>query len=448
MGGGSGRWWGGIRMDAKSATPVPTRLGQSFWGARCQPRDGVLACSRSLTGRFWMAAGSLRPSHVPIHVQPTCVALVQADAPPRRGIISKSQSRLQPVLILAVAMALSATAVHGQSKTSSFSNDDLRISVSEPDRSSADSAVRVYKHLNYARTPAGMAARSKAGASRQSTAASATDAAAGIAGDDFTQNPGDVTYQGGPTVQYAVSHAVYLNPGEECTIASCWGDPEGFLNKVGASDFIRILDQYVGLEGNHRYTRGPRAVLTGALSTIPLSESDLIAILHGVVARTRAGGYENIYHLFLPPGVDTCFDAPSNDECYSPDNPATFVFCAYHDSVTYTDLGHVLFTVEPWQGSTSGCEDSPVGAPNSQLIDSTDDTLSHELFETISDPDGTAWWNATDLSLYGNEMADECLFIGPDNYFAEPTFPIDGHLYRVQSEYSNHRHACAITPRD
>lgn len=77
--------------------------------------------------------------------------------------------------------------------------------------------------------------------------------------------------------------------------------------------------------------------------------------------------------------------------------------------MTFTDLGHVLFTVEPWQGSTSGCEDSPVGAPNSQLIDSTDDTLSHELFETISDPDGTAWWNAADLSLYGNEMADECL---------------------------------------
>jgi hypothetical protein len=354
--------------------------------------------------------------------------------------------KLQPILILAVAMTLSTTTIHGQSNTSSFSNDDLSVSVSDADRSSAASAVHVYKHLDYARTPAGTAARSKSAASPQSIAASAT--AAGIAGDDFTQNPGDVTYQGGPTVQHAVSHAVYLNPGGECTIASCWGDPERFLDDVGESDFIHILDQYVGLQRNQRYTRGPRAVLTGALSTTPLSESDLIAILHGVVARTGAGGYGNIYHIFLPPGVDTCFDAPSNNECYSPDNPATFAFCAYHDSVTYTDLGHVLFTVEPWQGPTSGCEDSPVGAPNSQLIDSTDDTLSHELFETISDPDGTAWWNATDSALYGNEMADECLFIGPDNYFAEPTFPMDGHLYRVQSEYSNGKHACAISPHD
>lgn len=361
--------------------------------------------------------------------------------------MSNSQLRLQQFLILAVAMTLSTTAVHGQSKTSSFSNNDLSISVSDSDRSISAGAVRDYKHLNYARTPAGTAARSSAAASRQSISASAT-AANGIAGDDFTQNPGDVTYQGGPTVQYAVSHAVYLNPDRECTIASCWGDPERFLDSVGESDFIHILDQYVGLQGNHRYTLGDRAVLTGALPATPLSESDLIAILHGVVARTGAGGYGNIYHLFLPPGVDTCFDAPSNNECYSPDNPATFAFCAYHDSVTFSDLGHVLFTVEPWQGPTSGCQDSPVGAPNSQLIDSTDDTLSHELFETISDPDGTAWWNAADLSLFGNEMADECLIIGPNNYFFEPTFPIDGHLYRVQSEYSNDKHACAISPHN
>jgi len=361
--------------------------------------------------------------------------------------MSNSQPRLQHFLILAVAMTLSTTAVHGQSNTSSFSSNDLGISVSDGDRSSAADALRDYKHPNYARTPAGTAARSSAAASRQSISASAA-AAAGIAGDDFTQNPGDVAYQGGQTVQYAVSHAVYLNPGRECTIAACWGNPERFLDDVGESDFIHILDEYVGLEGSHRYTLGDRVVLTGALPATPLSESDLIAMLHAVVARTGAGGYRNIYHLFLPPGADTCFDAPYNNECYSPDKPATFAFCAYHDSVTYSDLGHVLFTVEPWQGPTSGCEDSPVGAPNSQLIDSTDDTLSHELFETISDPDGTAWWNSAYSPLYGYEMADECLFYGPGNYLSEPTLPIDGHLYRVQSEYSNDKHACAISPHN
>ncbi len=353
-------------------------------------------------------------------------------------------------LIIATPLLAAGEPSNLADKTSSFSNDDLNISVSDADRWSAAGAVRVYKHLSYARTPAGTVAR-KAAASRQSTTASATAATAGIGGivgDDFTQNPGDIAHQGGPVVQYAASHAVYLNPGGECTIASCWGDPERFLDDVGESDFIHILDEYVGLRGNQRYILGPRAVLRGALPADPLSESDLIAILHGVVARTGAGGYGNIYHLFLPPGVDTCFDAPYNNVCYSPDNPATYVFCAYHDSVTYTDLGHVLFTVQPWQGAPE-CADSPVGNPNSQLIDSTDDALSHEFFETISDPDGTAWWNAREPYLYHDEMADECLFYEPDHlYWAPPTFRVDGHLYRVQSEYSNQKHACAISPHD
>jgi len=359
--------------------------------------------------------------------------------------MSNSRSRLHPSLILAAAMSLTTAAVHGQSATSSFSKDDLRITVSAADQLSAASAVHVYSHVHYARTAAGMAARSAAAASRKPAAAPAISAP-GIVGPSFTENPGNVTYQGGLAVQYAVSHAVYVNPGQQCTIASCWGNPEGFLSDVGQSEFMHILDQYLAIQSNGRYTVGSRAVLTGALPNNPLAESDLIAILHGVVAATGAGGYGNIYHLFLPPGVDTCFGANSSSGCYSPDNPSTFVFCAYHDSVTYSDLGHVLFTVEPWQGAGSGCEDSPVGAPNSQLIDSTDDTLSHELFETISDPDGTAWWNAVDLALYGNEMADECLFIGPTNYFAPPTFSINGHLYRVQSEYSNEKRACAVAP--
>jgi hypothetical protein len=347
------------------------------------------------------------------------------------------------VSIVVLALCLNVPAAFSQSKSSLFRSDDLHVSVSDADRASAQSAVRVYKHAYFSRTPVGLAARHQAA---QPHSAGAKKSSSAIAGDDFTQNPGDVTYQGGPTVAYAVSHAVYVNPGGACTIASCWGNPEGFLDDVGESDFIHVLDQYVGLFSSNRYTLGRRAVVTAPLVENPLSESDLIAILHGVVAKTGAGGYGNIYHLFLPPGVDTCFDAPANNVCYSPDNPATFAFCAYHNSVTYSDLGHVLFTVEPWQGPTSGCEDSPVGAPNGQLTDSTDDTLSHELFETISDPDGDAWWNDTNLALGGNEIGDECLFFGSDGFLILPTFFADGHLYRTQSEYSNEKHACAISP--
>jgi len=365
--------------------------------------------------------------------------------------MSTHRSKLIPALgcarLFAVLVFLLATpAVFAQSSASAFRRDDLHVRVTDADRVAAQNTVHVYRHPYYARTPAGLAARHDAAAALSRSASSAKSIIQN-SGDDFTQNPGDVTFQGGPIIPFAVSHAVFINPGGACTIASCWGDPEHFLDDVGESDFVHLLDQYTGITARDRYTVGSRAVLTDPILENPLSESDLVAILHGVVAQTGLAGYGHIYHLFLPPGVDTCFDPPFNHVCYSPDVPATFVFCAYHDSKDLPDFGHVVFTVEPWQGPGSGCEDPAQGAPNGQLIDSTDDTLSHEFSETISDPDGTAWFNGTALPLLGAEIGDECLFLGP-NGLIEPTFKINKHLYRVQSEYSNAKHACAISPHN
>jgi hypothetical protein len=345
------------------------------------------------------------------------------------------------IAVAAVALiALSVPLSRAQSNPSSSSSDDVNISVSDADRASATGAKLTFRHANYARTPAGAAARQKNLRQWKETGSSAN-----MADNDFTQNPGDLSYQGGAVVNFAQSHAVYLTNGT-CTIAGCWGNPEGFLRDLSDSDFIHVVDQYTGLHARERYTVGFRARFTGALPTTPLSTSDLAAFLHALVAATGVGGYRHIYHLFLPPGVDTCFDPPFDNQCYSPDNPATFVFCAYHGSGDFPDLGqHVLFTVEPFQ-AVPGCSNGS-GPPNGTLIDSTNDTLSHETFETITDPDGDAFWNRSNFGLFGEEIGDECLFVDPVTLnLTEPTFRINGKLYRVQSEYSNQRHACAIAP--
>ncbi len=171
----------------------------------------------------------------------------------------------------------------------------------------------------------------------------AKGSSSGIADHNFTQNPCDVTDQRGATVDFAKSHAVYFNPGGECTIASCWGDPERFLDDVGESDFIHILDQYVGLHGDNRYTLGRRAVLKGALPTTPLLESDLIAILHGLVAKTGAS-----VRAHFPPFCRRRRYLPCARHLLLADT-RDLAFCAYHDIITHTDCG-MLFTVEPWQG--------------------------------------------------------------------------------------------------
>ena len=257
--------------------------------------------------------------------------------------------------------------------------------------------------------------------------------------------PADVVYQGGAVVQFAESHAVYMLPNGHCPISVCWGDPEGFLRDLTGSEFVHVLDQYAGLTSNNRYTVGRRARLNYTPPSVPLTDNDILAFVHTVAAPTGATGYGHIYHVFLPPGQDECFDSTFT-QCYSPDNTNSFAFCAYHGSADFSDIGHVLYSVEPYQNVT-GCSDPP-GTPNGQLIDSTNDTLSHETFETISDPDGTGWWNSTPsvTGLQGEEIGDECVFITPPAFGSPSVFRVDDKVYAVQLEYSNARHGCTNTP--
>jgi hypothetical protein len=262
-------------------------------------------------------------------------------------------------------------------------------------------------------------------------------------GGSQTRYPGDLQNHGGAVVEWAQSHAIYLRPNGVCPIATCWGNPEKFLRDLSRSDLIHTVDEYIGQSANQRYTVGQHAYIKFKPTTTPLTDDDVLSYVHAVASKTGQTGYGHIYHVFLPPGTDECFDSTFSD-CYSPDNFDTFSFCAYHGYVDFTDIGHVLYSVEPYQ-NTPGCADiqtqdgSPL--PNGTLIDTTDDTLSHELIETITDPDLDAWWNELGLGMYGEEIADECIFLdGP------ATFRVEGHKYAAQLEYSNSEHACVVAP--
>jgi hypothetical protein len=83
-------------------------------------------------------------------------------------------------------------------------------------------------------------------------------------------------------------------------------------------------------------------------------------------------------------------------------------------------------------------------APNGVPVDSTNNVLSHELIETITDPDANAWWNGSDVALDGAEIGDECEFIIA-NGFNPSIIHADGRIYAVQPEYSNGKHVCATS---
>jgi hypothetical protein len=217
-----------------------------------------------------------------------------------------------------------------------------------------------------------------------------------------------------------------------------------FLSDLSNSTFIHLTDQYVGTTANNRYPPS-----TPATATVPLfvsnvvGQNDILAIVH-TAAKALGTGYGHVYHVFLPKGVDTCFDL--TNICYSPDNPASWVFCAYHGSVTFGDIGHVLLSVEPYQ-NVPGCQAAPPN-PNGILADSTNSVLSHELIEAITDPDpGSGWVAAKSLIVNGAEIGDLCEPLGNSSgQFLDPTLTLNGRKYELQLEYGNNYHACTPAP--
>lgn len=245
--------------------------------------------------------------------------------------------------------------------------------------------------------------------------------------------PADLTYYGGPLMKSAVEHNIYVNckSGTE----KCWGQPEEFFQSLTGSKLVKMLGQYTKAPTSN-YTFGEGTPVQYQAFSKIYYDNDLFSIVHAVAKSVGATGYSNEYHIFLPKGVDNCFDGTT--ECYSPDIPSNWVFCAYHGEVTFSDLGVVVFSVEPYQ-NVRGCTYRLPKGYNS-LINSTDSTLLHETFESITDPDpnsfGTlGWYNIP----YNQEVADLC-----DAFPMKQT--IGSLKLYVQTLYSNKYHGCANGP--
>ena len=379
--------------------------------------------------------------------------------------MKKTRKVVSVWLCVLVAVALSTFAASA-ARAQNSPADEQSVTPTAVDEQAAQEANLVYRHARPANTLAGKMLRNKeiaeaselssTGAPKPTSTATTT-----TTDNDGLRHPADLSYQphvipgipgAGAVVSSAESHAIYLLPNGKCPISSCWGNPEGFLADLAGSDFIHLLDQYIGLASSNRYTVGSHKFISykPTPKTAPLTDAKIQAYVHAVAAASHQTGYKHIYDVFLPPGQDECFTA-TDGVCYSPDVPGTFAFCGYHGSVDFTDIGHVLYTVEPFN-DVPGCSVRP-GTPNGQLVDSTNNTLSHETFETITDPDGSAWYNFTSVALNGAEIGDECSFFvilpptpAGSPYFNPSVFIIGAHRYGVQPEYSNSEHACAVSP--
>jgi len=278
--------------------------------------------------------------------------------------------------------------------------------------------------------------------------------------DVAVNSPFDLSYFSGPVLGSAVSHNLFINCNAACRQAENFS-PGPFLSDLNQDQFITLVNQYRTSPGVTlgspvgSYTKGVGADLSPTYasprpgSTNPYF-GELAIWLQVLNAagppgspNIGGGGLGHIYHVYLPKNVDTCFESPPGTPtgtCYSPDNGATFFFCAYHGAFTASSGPNrqtYLYTVEPYQ-DVRGCRNNvgnqTLPNPASPGVDPADpgySTLSHELFETITDPLGNAWFTGLD----GNEIGDLCASF--DNFVTVNSKP-----YVLQSEYSDIRHIC------
>jgi hypothetical protein len=236
----------------------------------------------------------------------------------------------------------------------------------------------------------------------------------------------DLTYNGGPVQTGSNEYDILVN----CNDESCWGGMIGqFQNDLFGSSMMGLLPQY-NAGGTYSFSGDYPATYD---TSNTLQDQDIYNILYNVItANNLPTGYGSEFHVFLGSGVQQCSQAAGG--CYAQQ------YCAYHGSNDWSDIGHVLYSVEPYQ-DIQGCQVSNLPSPNGSLQDSTASTLSHETFETITDPDvaanNVAWYNST----YG-EIGDLC---APAAGVPTGNVQLGNDTWEIQMEYDNNIHDCSYT---
>ena len=147
-------------------------------------------------------------------------------------------------------------------------------------------------------------------------------------------------------------------------------------------------------------------------------------------------GMGDLYFLFTPKGVGSCFDAASTSCAFSQ-------YCAYHSSFTPVGQLVTLYANQPYADTAPAACDAGQH-PNGNDADATLSVVSHEHNEAITDPLGNAWFDNQ-----GNENGDKCSWTFGTALGSTATGQynqvINGGKYYLQREWSNKSGACVLT---
>lgn len=278
-----------------------------------------------------------------------------------------------------------------------------------------------------------------------------------------------LSYHGGPIMQSNAANLIFwLPPGTHFLAppndnaqqdAAYESAIEAFFNNLSGTSYLNIITQYPGQCSVNACTApgNPGAISieniindTTPYPNSPLQDGDVHTELQNLIG--QHGIPVNISTEFF------VFIAGTEQECNTPTLGCSGTdFCAYHSSNAFNGT-NIIYAVFPVDDTLGGCAQALNG--NGPGIAEAKETvvLSHELFESITDPltffgqisfpdllpfGNTAWWDSTNVfgTNYGNEIGDDCDVNHITN--ATTTVPLNSAgMQSVQMEWSNDSLSC------
>lgn len=264
---------------------------------------------------------------------------------------------------------------------------------------------------------------------------------------------GPLLYHGGPVVHGLTAFLIFWLPSGTCFEpigGSCTSNNDGryesllvrFAGDVAPTPYVGLFNQYTDGAGGvtNNVSLGGTVVDTtpyphAGTTADPLQDGDVRDEVTRVInAHGWPSGLNAEYFVYTGFGVQSCDGATG---CSNTN------YCAYHGTFPLNWIGGptVLYANMPAAQSLSNCQGPAVSPSGDPSADDVIDISSHELVETLTDPELNAWFDAG-----GHEIGDKCAWTFGTALNANGTNVLLNHgdEYMVQQEWSNSANTCVL----
>jgi hypothetical protein len=286
-----------------------------------------------------------------------------------------------------------------------------------------------------------------------------------------------LTYNGGPVQHSERVYLFFWAPRGHGVPPAYRGGMASWLNDMAGGDYtsgnpFSVNQQYYDKSGPsgaknfvpYGITDGGTIIDTTAYPTsgcptagysVCLTNAQLAAELSSYLSAhsTLPRGIDTEYFILTPNNVLSCFDSGGTQCAYTS-------YCGYH---TYTGTGstQIVYADMPWSYNTNGCDVNlafGMGYANADAIDPVVGVFSHELSESMTDPNLNAWYQNGGADN-GYEIGDKCAYIyGAGGYGSHTGLANNGlgywnvtaygDQYLMQLEFDNRLKTCERTDTD